>query len=172
MKGAIDQLELIIGDLETDLAETTPSAPEPDVQARRRKPKRRPLPENLPRDVMQHPAACACPKCGGALRRLGEDVTEVLEYIPGSFRVTRHVPAKNVLPLPREHHPGPGSQPADLSWSGGSRSAGACPGGKVLRSSAVASSGRNFRSEWHRPGSFHSGGLGRSVRADRFDQRT
>jgi transposase len=103
MKGAIDQLELIIGDLETDLAETTPSAPEPDPeppaiepenQARRRKPKRRPLPENLPRDVVEHPAACACPKCGGALRRLGEDVTEVLEYIPGSFRVTRHVRPK------------------------------------------------------------------------------
>jgi len=27
MKGAIDQLELIIGDLETDLAEATPSKP-------------------------------------------------------------------------------------------------------------------------------------------------
>jgi transposase len=101
MKGAIDQLELIIGDLETDLAETTPSTPEPEpsadepeIQARRRKPKRKPLPENLPRDVVEHPAACACPKCGGALRRLGEDVTEVLEYIPGSFRVTRHVRPK------------------------------------------------------------------------------
>jgi transposase len=103
MKGAIDQLELIIGDLETDLAETSPSIPEPepeppaiepDIQTRRRKPKRKPLPENLPRDVVAHPAACACPKCGGALRRLGEDVTEVLEYIPGSFRVTRHVRPK------------------------------------------------------------------------------
>jgi transposase len=101
LKGAIDQLELIIGDLETDLAETTPPAPEPEpsadepeIQARRRKPKRKPLPENLPRDVVEHPAACACPKCGGALRRLGEDVTEVLEYIPGSFRVTRHVRPK------------------------------------------------------------------------------
>src|SRR5450755_4186090 len=29
LKGAIDQLELIIGDLETDLAQTTPSTPEP-----------------------------------------------------------------------------------------------------------------------------------------------
>ncbi len=103
MKGAIDQLELIIGDLETDLAETMPFAPEPDPeppaiepenQTRRRKPKRKPLPENLPRDVVEHPAACACPKCGGALRRLGEDVTEVLEYIPASFRVTRHVRPK------------------------------------------------------------------------------
>ena len=103
MKGAIDQLELIIGDLEEDLAETTPTEPEPEAEpsaiepeivTRRRKPKRRPLPENLPRDVVDHAPACACPKCGGALRRLGEDVTEVLEYIPGSFRVTRHVRPK------------------------------------------------------------------------------
>lgn len=103
MKGAIDQLELIIGDLEEDIAEATPSEPgpdaeasaiEPELQPRRRKPKRRPLPENLPRDVVEHAPACACPKCGGALRRLGEDVTEVLEYVPGSFRVTRHVRPK------------------------------------------------------------------------------
>jgi transposase len=107
MRGAIDQLELIIGDLEEEIAETTPPKPEPEadppepevdpsavdpeIQPRRRKPKRKPLPENLPRDVVEHAPACACPKCGGALRRLGEDVTEVLEYVPGSFRVTRHV---------------------------------------------------------------------------------
>jgi transposase len=103
IKGAIDQLELIIGDLEEEIAETTPSGPEPEAevpatgsesQAGRRKPKRKPLPANLPRDVVEHPSACACPKCGGALRRLGEDVTEVLEYVPGSFRVTRHVRPK------------------------------------------------------------------------------
>ena len=103
MRGAIDQFELIIGDLEEEIAETSPPEPEPEVdpsaidpeiQPRRRKPKRKPLPENLPRDVVEHAPACACPKCGGALRRLGEDVTEVLEYLPGSFRVTRHVRPK------------------------------------------------------------------------------
>jgi transposase len=103
LRGQIDQLQLMIGDLEEEYAETTPSEPEPEpepaaiepeIQARRRKPKRKPLPENLPRDVVEHPTACACPKCGGALRRLGEDVTEVLEYVPGAFRVTRHVRPK------------------------------------------------------------------------------
>jgi len=100
MRGAIDQLELIIGDIEEEIAETTPGEPEPKpatiepgIQPRR-KPKRRPLPETLPRDVVEHAAACSCPKCGGALRRLGEDVTEVLEYVPGSFRVIRHVRPK------------------------------------------------------------------------------
>jgi transposase len=103
IQGSIDQLELIIGDLEEEIAETTPSEPEPVAEssetepeslAHRRKPKRKPLPENLPRDVVEHPAACACPKCGGALRCLGEDVTEILEYVPGSFRVIRHVRPK------------------------------------------------------------------------------
>ena len=49
---------------------------------------------HLPRDVVEHPAPCACPQCGGVLHALGEDVTEVLDYVPGSFRVTRHVRPK------------------------------------------------------------------------------
>jgi transposase len=34
------------------------------------------------------------PRCGGELRRFGEDVTEVLDYRPASFRVIRHVRPK------------------------------------------------------------------------------
>ncbi len=37
---------------------------------------------------------CTCPKCGDTLSYLGEDVTEVLEYGPASFRVIRHVRPK------------------------------------------------------------------------------
>jgi len=55
-------------------------------------PKRRPLPEHLPRDVQTHmPAQAACPECGGKWKTLGEDVSEVLEYVPASYRVIRHV---------------------------------------------------------------------------------
>ena len=43
-------------------------------------PKRRPLPEHLPRDIQTHmPAQSACPDCGGEWKTLGEDVSEVLE---------------------------------------------------------------------------------------------
>jgi transposase len=52
------------------------------------------LPQTLPRDVVEHPAPCACPNCGGHLRPLGKDVTEVLDYVPGAFRVIRHVRPK------------------------------------------------------------------------------
>jgi transposase len=38
-----------------------------------------------------HAPACLCPDCGGAMRRIGEDVTEQLDYVPASFRVIRHV---------------------------------------------------------------------------------
>jgi hypothetical protein len=42
----------------------------------RRKPARRPLPEHLPRERIVYPALAACPCCGGALHKIGEDVTE------------------------------------------------------------------------------------------------
>ena len=99
LRREIEQLELLLGESEEQVAEATP--PEPDEPAAatesetpRRKPARKPLPATLPRDVVEHAAPCACPRCGGALRPLGEDVTEVLDYVPGSFRVTRHVRPK------------------------------------------------------------------------------
>jgi transposase len=92
-----DQLELALEELETE-APTLPPAEDPaDTAARpeRRKPARRPLPEHLPREVVEHGAeARACAACGSTLRRLGEDVTEVLNYVPGRFRVLRHVRPK------------------------------------------------------------------------------
>ena len=58
------------------------------------KPYRKPLPEHLPREEEVHEPSCTCPNCGGALRKLGEDVTEVLDYVPASFKVIRHVRPK------------------------------------------------------------------------------
>jgi transposase len=99
LRTAIEQLELILGDLEEQIAETAPAEPQQPAasepaDAVRRKPARRPLPENLPRTTVEHAAPCACPKCGGTLHRLGEDVTEVLDYVPAMFRVIRHVRPK------------------------------------------------------------------------------
>jgi transposase len=60
---------------------------------RARKPARRPLPEHLPRERIVYPAPCACPRCGGAVRKLGEDVTETLECVPRR-KVVEHVREK------------------------------------------------------------------------------
>ncbi len=102
LRAAINQLELLLEDVEEQIAELTPQEPKPEQPAtpasakaeQRRKPVRRPLPDSLPREVVEHPAPCACPQCGGALRPLGEDVTEVLDYVPATFRVIRHVRPK------------------------------------------------------------------------------
>ena len=64
------------------------------VQALIEKPYRKALPEHLPRQIELHEPACICPNCGGAMRKLGEDVTEVLDYVPASFKVVRHVRPK------------------------------------------------------------------------------
>lgn len=65
-------------------------------------PYRKPLPEHLPRQEEVHEPACTCPNCGGVMRKLGEDVTEVLDYVPASFKVIR---AEAVLPV-RDHRAG------------------------------------------------------------------
>jgi transposase len=55
----------------------------------------RSLPEHLPREVEKHlPETSCCPDCGGTLREFGEDVSEMLEYVPESFKVIRHVRPK------------------------------------------------------------------------------
>jgi transposase len=93
------QLELAIEALEADQAERLAAA-SPVVAAaienaaEAQKPARRPLPNHLPREEVSHPAPCACPSCGGALRRIGEDVTETLDYVPGRFKVIRHIREK------------------------------------------------------------------------------
>lgn len=95
LDGRVEQLELAIEALETDRAERSPGneAPvnEPLVEEVGAKPARRPLPDHLPREEVIHPGPCACPSCGGKLRRIGSDVTETLDYVPGRFKVVRHV---------------------------------------------------------------------------------
>src|SRR5215207_6376400 len=97
----IEQLELQLADLEENAAEeetaAETTAPDPEQRARSgstRKPARRPLPENLPRERIVYPAPCACPKCGGPVRKLGEDVTESLECEPRRWKVVEHVREK------------------------------------------------------------------------------
>src|SRR5258706_1669394 len=88
----IAQLELTLEDLEVSAA---PSVTEPASVARMpAKPVRRPLPAALPRETITHTPACACPDCGGALRPAGEDVAELLEYVPARVKVIRHVRPK------------------------------------------------------------------------------
>jgi transposase len=105
-RGAIlEQLELQLADLEENAAQAQAQAELADAAAatvvikveafERKRPARRPLPAELPRERVVHPAPTACPCCGGAtLRKIGEDVTEMLEHVPASWKVIQHVREK------------------------------------------------------------------------------
>jgi transposase len=93
------QLELV-GATAVPLAEPTPNVTSIESGRKSRALKPRPglreLPEHLPRRTVVHAApgpdgACDCQACGRALREIGQDVSEVLDYEPGSFHVVRHV---------------------------------------------------------------------------------
>jgi transposase len=100
----LEQLELSLADMEEDASQAEAAAQlaaNAAASARvkvtpfeRRKPARRPLPEHLPRERIVYPSPSACPCCGGALRKLGEDVTETLELIPRQWKVIQHVREK------------------------------------------------------------------------------
>ena len=89
----LGQLELMLDELHSAQAEALAAVSAKPEAAQR--PARRPLPAHLPRETQTHvPEETACPACGGALKPLGEDVTELLEYIPASFKVIRQVRPK------------------------------------------------------------------------------
>jgi transposase len=100
----IEQLELVLGELEEGVAESNERAAraQPDAKSGERRKNtdrkpfgRKPLPDHLPRERVVHEPPLACSSCSGTvLRKIGEDVTEVLEYVPSSFKVIEHVRPK------------------------------------------------------------------------------
>ncbi len=62
----------------------------------RNKPKRRPLPKDLPREIIRHELSLdkqLC-NCGHPLHAIGEDSYEKLDYIPAQVKVIKHVCVK------------------------------------------------------------------------------
>ena len=87
-----DQLNLL-GD--RALGEAPPEEQPPEQPApKRRKAARKPLPAHLPREDHRHEVGEQCDSCGEQLRYIGEDVSEMLEYIPARFKVIRHIRPK------------------------------------------------------------------------------
>lgn len=86
--------ETIDADLEAIAVElATLQSPE-QARAPRNQPKRSPLPAHLPRvDVRHEPEQTVC-SCGCAMKRIGEDVSEKLDYTPGVVHVERHIRGK------------------------------------------------------------------------------
>lgn len=58
---------------------------------------RTPLPSDLPRERIEHlpeKDALICKTCGREKQRIGEEITEELDYVPASFVVRQHVRSK------------------------------------------------------------------------------
>ena len=67
--------------IEQELKNLTPP-PKTDTEPAK-KPKRAALPDNLPRVDVHHEPDCTTCKCGCQLKRIGEDISEKLDYTPG-----------------------------------------------------------------------------------------
>ena len=125
------------------------------------RPARRPLPEHLPREVRTYvPKQTACPDCGRQMKHLGEDVSEMLEYLPERFKVIRYVRPKLACAALRAHRAGGSAEPTDRAWDCWPRTSGPRAGLEILRSLAVVSSIGNLRARRSGAGSFDTGGLG------------
>lgn len=97
----IDPLQLLLfGQQMAEAAEKAEQAASDEDETskpRRKGHGRRPLPADLPRHRVEHPIdqeQLTCPCCGGQRRRIGEVVTEQLDYIPASLFVLQHVRPK------------------------------------------------------------------------------
>lgn len=92
----IEQLELRLEELETTDAEraciTTEKAPRRSAAS----PKpRRTFPDHLPRETrIIAPPHDACPQCGGTFKHLGDDASDILEFVPAHFKVIHLVRPK------------------------------------------------------------------------------
>jgi transposase len=86
--------DLLSTDLEAIDAELKALRPAPAPNEARQQPERAPLPPQFPRTVIHHePENTEC-ACGCQLQRIGEDVSEKLDYTPGVFTVEQHVRGK------------------------------------------------------------------------------
>ena len=88
-----ETLDADLAALEAELQALSPAAAE-QTDAPKAKPRRAPLPAHLPRVEISHePENTQC-GCGCQMKRIGEDVSEKLDYTPGTFTVERHVRGK------------------------------------------------------------------------------
>src|SRR5262249_21271600 len=92
LDGALGGWETARGEGRAAASPAVPAVVETAAEAQ--KPARRSLPQHLPREDLHHPAPCTCPSCGGALRKIADEVTETLDYVPGRFKVIRHIREK------------------------------------------------------------------------------
>ena len=87
-----ETIDADIAAIEQELQALAP--PDKAAKEPRQQPKRAALPPELPRVELHHePDSTTC-SCGCQLKRIGEDISEKLDYTPGVLTVQRHVRGK------------------------------------------------------------------------------
>jgi transposase len=92
-----EQRSLLEETLEADLqavSEEIEALQPPKDSGERQQPKRQALPASLPRREIRHEPENTTCACGCQMKRIGEDVAEKLDYVPGVFSVERHIRGK------------------------------------------------------------------------------
>lgn len=102
------QLDLFLASLSQEAKETAEETPEDkkleaDLKAlkklrrarqpKQRRPGRNPLPDQLPREViriMPGEAEQTCSECGAAKQEIGEETSEVLDFVPAHFQIKEY----------------------------------------------------------------------------------
>jgi transposase len=112
--------------MEAELAQASRLLDVPMARAPRQNAGRQALPDHLPRMAHLHePASCTCAQCGGALVKIGEDISEQLDVEPARFFVHRHVRPKyacracetmTAAPVPAAIIDGGLAAPGLLAW--------------------------------------------------------
>ncbi|MBL4631350.1 MAG: IS66 family transposase [Paraglaciecola sp.] len=87
----------LFNEAEAELEQLDIKPEQETIEYTRNKPKRKPLPKDLPRevvviDIADEDKVCAC--CNGDLHKIGEDKSEKLEFIPAKVKVIETVRPK------------------------------------------------------------------------------
>ena len=106
----IDPKQLVLFAQELVAAQESESTPEEELPAPAPAVKkghgRKPLPKDLPRQRIVHDVPAhekVCTECGADKKRIGEEVSEQVEYVPASMYILEHVRPKYACPCCQEH---------------------------------------------------------------------
>lgn len=95
LDGDIAAAEARLGQLTGTPLSSQSAPPQVSPLPPKAQPKRKPLPDWLPRVEVRHElVSCTCPDCGLGLTPMGEEVSEQLDIIPAQFFVRRHIRPK------------------------------------------------------------------------------
>ena len=83
---------MLLDDMEARQAAIVDPDLHPETSDLKEHPKRKALPDHLPREEERHTLQNTdCASCGAPMRKMAEETREILDFVPGSFVVKRHI---------------------------------------------------------------------------------